>query len=251
MRRYAVSPNRRSTFSWMFMLCLVIAITTAAVVLAQEPSLTYHYVKIPTSAAPSGSIQENLISTVPVGIFTAHNKLATPFKIGSSPKKCGIDGKGACNFYDAFGADGNGHSITIDVSIAHVSHVYTLTNAYSPTNGQQLATIEFFGSDGATDIFPLVAGRDIRDYYHDHYANGLTNGIPGVKAVNAFTCVDPKNCLGSGGTGNVKTGLAGTYVLDEQQFSLSSLFQTQNLVKIVITDTYDGSTPILLAITAD
>lgn len=77
----------------------------------------------------------------------------------------------------------------------------------------------------------------------------MTNGIPHVKAVNAFKCVDPKNCLGAGGTGNVHTGLQGIYVVDEQDFSLSSEFATQNLVKIKITDTYNGSVPILLGIT--
>jgi hypothetical protein len=216
-----------------------------------DASSTYHYVKIPTSNAPGGSIQENLINAVPLGIFTAQNSLATPFRISSTPNGCGHDGTGPCNYYDAFGHGGNGPSIAMNVSIPHVTQVYTLMNAYSPVAGAQLATIQFFGSDGATDTFPLVAGRDIRDYYYSGWANGLTNGIPGVRAVNAFTCVGPQTCLGSGGTGNVNTGGAGTYLLDEQQFSLNPAFKTQDLVRIVVTNTSNGSgTPILLGITA-
>jgi pimeloyl-ACP methyl ester carboxylesterase len=229
------------------MLCLAMAIAAAAVLSAQNGSSGYRYVTIPAS----NSIQEDLIDTFPLGTFTANNQLATLFEIPSTPNTCGYNGLGPCNYYDAFGFDGAGQSITIDVSIPNVAHVFTLMNAYTPVAGQQLATIEFFGSNGATETFPLVAGQDIRDFYQGSFANTLTNGIPGVNAVNAFSCVDPATCLGGGGTGNVTTGAAGTYVIDEQQFSLSPAFLTQNLVKIVITDTYDGSDPILLGITTD
>jgi hypothetical protein len=164
---------------------------------------------------------------------------------------CGYTGTGACNFNDAFGFNGSGQAITIHLSIPDVTHVYTLMNAYMPMAGEQLATIEFVGSLGATETFPLVAGDDIRDFYHGDSANTLNNGITGVRALNAFTCVDPTSCLGAGGTGNVNTGDHGTYVIDEQVFALSAAFKTQNLVRIVITDTFNGSDPILLGITAD
>jgi hypothetical protein len=211
----------------------------------------YHYVKIPTSTSPSGCIQQNLISTVPLGIFKTNNSLATPFDIPSTPNNCGYDGAASCNFYDAFGYQGEGQSITINVSIPHVTHVYTMMSAYGPAPGRQLATIEFVGSEGATDTFPLVAGENIRDYYQRRSVNGLANGVSRVKALEAFTCVDPDTCRGSGGTLNVNIGGKGIYVLDEQQFSLNSAFQTQDLVRIVITDTYNGSNPVLLGITTD
>jgi len=234
------------------MLCLVMAIAAAAVLSAQNtssknPHAEYRYVTIPAN----NSIQEDFIDTFPLGTFKADNQLATLFEIPFTPKTCGYNGMGPCNFYDAFGFGGDGKSITMDVSIPSVAHVFTLMNAYAPAAGQQLATIEFFGSDGATDTFPLVAGQDIRDFYQGEFANTLTNGIVGVYAVNAFSCVDPTTCLGGGATGNVTTGLAGTYVVDEQEFSLSPAFRSQDLVKIVITDTYDGSVPILLGITTD
>ena len=124
-----------------------------------------------------------------------------------------------------------------------------LMNAYAPTAGAQIATIEFVGKGGAKNTFALVAGQDIRDFYDGIWADTLTNGISGVHAVNAFNCSDPSTCLGAAGTGDVETGFTGSYRLDEQEFTLSSDFATQELVQIIITDTNDGSVPIILGIT--
>jgi hypothetical protein len=77
----------------------------------------------------------------------------------------------------------------------------------------------------------------------------LTNGIPGTFALNAFKCDDPVNCLGAGGTGDVYTGSQGLYVVDEQVFALDPAFAAQAMDRITITDTNNGSTPILLAVT--
>jgi hypothetical protein len=207
----------------------------------------YTYVPVPGA---NNCIQTNLISTFPEGALTADNKLATPFNIATVPATCGYTGTGACNFFDAFGFIGVGDAITIDVSIRHVTHVYTLMNAYSPPPGAQLATIEFAGEGGATNKFALVAGQNIRDFYNGDYANTLTNGISGVRALNAFKCGDPHTCLGAGGTGNVNTGEKGSYRIDEQEFTLSSEFATQKLVRIILTDTHNGADPMLLGITA-
>ena len=201
------------------------------------------FVTIPTS----NSIQTDLISTFPTGKFKADNSLKTVFDIPSKPKTCGFAQNGPCNFYDAFA--GSGNSVTIDVSIPGVKRVYTLMNAYSPPPGQQIATIEFIGSEGTTQTFDLVAGDDIRDFYQGNFANTLNNGIPGVVAENAFTCVDPTNCLGAGGTGDVNTGEAGTYNIDEQQYTLNRAFASQDLTQIVITDTSSSATPLLLGVT--
>ncbi len=207
------------------------------------PDASRTYVTIPTS----DSIQTDLISTFPTGTFVAKNSFKTKFKIPGKPLTCGFNQEGPCNFYDAFTMSGN--AITIDVSIPDVDRVYTLMNAYSPPSGQQIATIEFVGSEGATQTFDLVAGDDIRDFYHGSFANSLNNGIKGVLAKNAFTCDDPTNCLGGAGTGDVYTGEAGTYNIDEQEYKLSSAFKTQTLDEIVITDTDSSATPILLGIT--
>ncbi|MGC9947150.1 MAG: hypothetical protein ABSF64_12345 [Bryobacteraceae bacterium] len=208
----------------------------------------YRLVAIPGA---NNCIQTNLISTIPDGVFTADNQLATPFIIAPIPATCGITGAGACNFYDAFGFSGAGQALTVDVLIPHVTKVYTLMNAYAPNPGAQIATIEFVGTGGATNTFALVAGEDIRDFYDGSFANTLTNGISGVRALNAFMCSDPSTCLGAGGTGNVDTGYTGSYRVDEQEFTLSSEFASQELVRIVLTDTYNGSVPIILGITVE
>jgi hypothetical protein len=203
------------------------------------------YIAIPADS----SIQTDLINTFPTGIFTAQNALGTTFSIPSSPATCGYAANGPCNFYQGFGSSGSGETLTINVSIANVGHVYSLMNAYDP-GATQLATIEFIGSAGATATFPLIGGEVIRDFYQGNFVNSLTNGVPNVMALNAFTCVDPTNCIGGGGTGDVNTGATGTYVIDEQAYTLPAAFQTQNLLQIVITDTHNGSNPILLGLTA-
>jgi uncharacterized protein (TIGR03437 family) len=214
---------------------------------AQTPVFTY--VTIPsTSNTTSGNIQMDLISTLPNGKFVADNALATPFSIPSSPGNCGTSDTSPCNFY-AFPPSSSGTSLTIDVSIANATDVYTLMNATSPPPGQQLGTIRFVGTGGASLTIPLVAGENIRDYYHGAWANTLTNGINQVEALNAFSCEYPTNCLGSGVTGNVQTGRQGTYVIDEQHSSLGAAFAGQTLTQIVLTDTYGGSRPLLLGVT--
>ncbi len=203
--------------------------------------LTARYVKIPVT----NSIQDDLISTFPVGIFKPKHG---SFSIPSKPKKCGYSDVGPCNFYDGF--SGSAAQITMKTSIAKPTTAYTLMNAYSPQPNQQLATIEFVGSGGAKVTFALIAGKDIRDFYDGDFADTLSNGVPGVVARNVFHCTDPKTCLGGGGTGNVHTGEQGKYRIDEQQYTLSAL-KGQTLKKVIVTDTYSGSTPILLGLTIE
>ena len=178
------------------------------------------------------NIQTGLISTFPVGTFIPGNTYDVPFFMGPASGN---------NFAQV---PGNA-PLTITTSIKNATDVYTLMNAFSPGAGATIGTIEFFGSAGATQSFNLVGGSNIRDFYHNVFANTLTD--PTV--LNAFTCVDPTNCLGSGGSGNVHTGDPGTYVIDEQKFHLDSAFATQTLTKIVITNTGCCGTPILLGVT--
>jgi len=201
-------------------------------------AMVYTTVAIPAT----NNIQTELYSTFPTGTFTANNYLATPFSIASAPGKCGPSGASPCNYYDGFGFSGSGMSITMNVSVASPTHVYTLMNAYKPAAGQQLATIKFVGSGGASVTFPIVGGLTIRDYRESIYAGTLSNGTTGVQAMNAFACNDPANCISvAGGVDNL--------VADEQDFSLGSAFAGQTLTQIIITDTYNGSSPILMGIT--
>jgi hypothetical protein len=210
---------------------------------AQAGHLTY--LKTPVT----NSIQSSLISTFPTGIFRPKRGKGA-FRIPTKPDTCGYASNSACNFYDGFGSSGNGKSIKIRAKVAKPLEAYTLMNAYSPAVNEQLATIEFVGSGGAKAKFPLIAGKDIRDFYDGSFADTLSNGVSGVVAKNVFQCVDPKSCLGGGGTGNVHTGETGKYRVDEQQYDLSAL-KGQTLTKIVLTDTYDGSSPILLGVTVE
>jgi hypothetical protein len=201
------------------------------------------HVKIPAT----DSIQTDLISTFPEGSYKPKRGWES-FSIPSRPDTCGYAKMDACNFYDGFGFNGSGASITMKTQVAKPVDAYTLMNAYTPPAGAQIATIEFEGSDGATVTFALVSGRDIRDFYDGMFENSLSNGVKGVVARNVFKCVDPKTCLGGAATGNVHTGQAGNYRVDEQQYALKGL-KGQTLTKIVLTDTNDGSQPILLGLT--
>ncbi|HET6277090.1 MAG TPA: hypothetical protein VFE16_14265 [Candidatus Cybelea sp.] len=211
----------------------------------QRQQSTLTYVAIPVT----NSIQTDLISTFPTGTFQPKHGTST-FSIPSSPDTCGYADNGPCNFYDGFGFSGSGTSITIDAKVSSPVKAYTLMNAYQPTSGAQVATIEFVGDGGATVTYPLIGGEDIRDFYEHIWANTLNNGVSGVVARNAFQCDDPHTCLGAGGTGNVNTGGAGKYRVDEQQYSLRPLHR-QALTQIVITDTANGMSPILLGLTVE
>ena len=68
-----------------------------------------------------------------------------------------------------------------------------------------------------------------------------SNTINGTTTRNAFTVTGQ----GAAGTGNVATGAYGTYVIDEQQFVLSSAFATQTLQQITYTYTGTSGTAIL------
>lgn len=238
--------HRRERFRVLVAIAGVVFCATPPV---RADSTAYIYLTIPyVNKLTNGNIQTSLISTFPTGAFIASNSLATPFSIPDAPGNCGLSGASPCNFY-AFESAAAGTGLTINVSIQNATDVYTLMNATSPPPGQQLATVQFVGTGGAKLTFLLVGGKDIRDYYQGAFANSLTNGINGVEALNAFSCVDPKNCLGSGATGNVQTGDQGTYVVDEQHFSLGATFAGQTLTQIVLTDTYNGSRPLLLGVT--
>ena len=221
------------------LLCSAIFSTTAF-------ATDYTFVSIPGS----NDIQTDLISTFPLGIFNANNSLGTPFLIRSASSTCGVSGDAPCNFYDGFGFSGSGTAFSIFTSVDSPTDVYTLLNAYQPQEGQVLATIEFIGSAGADVVFPLIGGENIRDFYQGNFANDVTNGVAGVTSYTAFLCQDPTTCLGGGSTSDVETGNKGTYVIDEQDFHLGNAFAGQTLTEIIITDTFNGSDPILLGITA-
>ena len=196
------------------------------------------------------SIQADYISTFPTGTFTPKKGPHVPYSIPATPATCGYNGQSPCDVNDTFCENCQGATITLNVSIPSVTKVYALMNGTAPPPGAQLATIEFIGSKGTTQTFPLVAGADIRDYYNGNWANTLDNGIPGVTAREVFTCVDPNTCLGGAGSGNVNNGFTGDYRIDEQQFTLNHAFAKQTLVQIVLTDTASSGGTSIFGMTA-
>jgi hypothetical protein len=225
---------------------LVVAAALCGTFAAHAGTVTYI-----TDFTKTNDIQTNLINAFPTGVFAPSNSFGVSFDITSSGTSCGIaglPGAGACNYYDGFNFTA-GKTLTVPVGIAGVTDVYTLMNAYwHSMDPGQVASVEFFGSGGATETFDLYGGTNIRDFYLD---NSLTNKtINGTTTQNAFMCNDPSNCLGGGYSGDVATGWQGNYAIDEQQFVLNSSFAGQTLVDFVITNDCGCISPILLGATA-
>src|SRR6202012_814129 len=109
----------------------------------------------------------------------------------------------------------------------------------APPPGETLATVEFIGTGGADEIFNLVDGVNIRDFYKGSYANTIN----GTTTQNAFTFA---NIVGGASSNNVANGLYGTYVVDEQNFPLSSAFANQTLTEIKVTAVGASGQPLLL-----
>jgi hypothetical protein len=187
----------------------------------------------------NNSIQLALISQVPTGTFKPTNNFPVSFSI---PVGLGATCPPTYNFWDSDIAQGQ--PLVVTTAVAKPVAVYTLMNAYHPYSGSLIGSIEFIGSNGALDVQPIVAGTNIRDFYQGDYANSIN----GTTAQNAFTA---QNVQGGGGTGNVTTGDTGTYVIDEQKFTLPAAFQTQTLTRIIIIPMGGGNPgyPILLGIT--
>lgn len=183
-----------------------------------------------TNFTKTNNMQTALQSTYPSGLFTASSAFGTTFDITN-------DGSGH-NFLEQF----TGTTSIASLSLYGIADVYMLANAYGPTGGT-IATVEFKGDGGADQVFNLVNGSDIRDFYQGVYLNSINN----TTTKNAFSV---SNVYGGAGTGNVNTGAYGTYVIDEVQFGLSSAFRTQNLTQININTGCCG-TLIVMGITAD
>ncbi|HWB53663.1 MAG TPA: dockerin type I domain-containing protein [Tepidisphaeraceae bacterium] len=176
----------------------------------------------------TNNIQSALISQFSSGLFNAANSSATPFDIMADVNNH--------NCYDG------GGTLIINTSVHAARDIYTLINAYAPSPGAHLATVEFIGSAGADEIFTLVNGVDVRDFYLGSWANSIN----GTTTQNAY---EISNVQGGAGTGNVLTGLNGTYHVDEQFFHLLPAFLTQTLTQIKLT-ALGGGTPVLLGVTA-
>lgn len=130
----------------------------------------------------------------------------TPFQIAS-------DTNGA-RYASAIYGSANPIVIAMDVKNA-VSANSLINTIWGQPGPNSYLSITFTGSAGAVQTFDLVGDSDIRDF--NNYA--YTNTINGTTTVNAIY-VD-----------------GGQHRLDEQTYALSSLFQTQDLISVTMTDT--------------
>jgi hypothetical protein len=184
----------------------------------------------------TANIQSNLIASGPLGHITATD--ATPFDIPPTGRN-----------YDEVAVNA-GHTLSTTVNVANVTDVFTLINGYSPSPRVVVGVITFNFSNGNSRSIDLVGGGNVRDFYRGRYSNTVVDGT----TENAFTY---DNAADGARTGNTRTGLAGTYVVDEQHFSLGTMGIGTTLTSIVISTPYGNQiasgvgrgTPIILGLT--
>lgn len=126
-----------------------------------------------------------------------------PFSLGASSQ-----------VWHAESASGSPRILDIAVGVYGVKELHTIINTWWGVAGGPYASIQFFGSAGATYTKYLYGNVDIRDYNPN---NGAW-----TETINNTT------------TTNVWTG--GGKRLDKQYIVLPEVFATQNLVSIRITD---------------
>jgi hypothetical protein len=102
------------------------------------------------------------------------------------------------------------NTITITTNVVSPTTVYTLMNSGYGVYGEDIATVEFWGSGGAFASFDLIEGTNIRDHYNGTHNNIIAAGTPSA----------------SFGSGAVR--------LDRQTFTLPGSFSSDTLTQIVL-----------------
>lgn len=220
---------------------IIRGVTIAVIVLAGRPvnAVAGTFVTLPLGVY-TANIQSKLIAQGPLGHITTPNADAVPFDIPFTG-----------NNYDELSLNG-GFTLRTKVNVANVTDVFALINAYAPSPNVTIGIITFNFSNGTSRSVALVGGRNVRDFYHGTYANALVDD----SARNVFTYA---NAAGGARTGNVRTGRVGTYVVDEQHFSLGADGMGTTLATIVITTPYGNrivggggrGAPIILGLTVE
>ncbi len=222
------------------------AITAAAALAGAHPANAQQYIyQELTNFAKNGDTDSNLQGSFPAGDFTANNAWATPFDISASGEENyaqvgttlsvdGMDFQGATDVFTLL----NYTDLSYLVARARAAAAHPA--AASPTG---VLTIEFIGDAGADQTFTLNDGVDIRNYYQGNSPTPLSSG----STENAFTT--GTDAQGAEGTGDASTGATGTYVVDEQHFTLDPAFAAQGLQEIKVTNT-GSNPPIALGFTA-
>ncbi|MHC4638125.1 MAG: hypothetical protein ACYTBP_04485 [Planctomycetota bacterium] len=142
---------------------------------------------------------------------------------------------GTNNIWQSNASPGSPDYVEITVNEYGVAGVHTLINTHGGVTGGPYAWMEFFGTSGAYYKKDLYGDVDMRDYYYNWY----TNNINGTTTTNVFT-------YGSGYQNEVR--------LDKQWIDLPSLFDTETLTSIRLTDTgtpSPGQYPFLAGVTVE
>ena len=116
----------------------------------------------------------------------------------------------------------------IPVNVFGVTTGYTLMNSFFGTCGVTIGTVEFLGSGGASQIFALTEGMNIRDHIQGAFCNTLDPGTPSM----AF---------------------GGDVRLDRQTYGLSSAFLSQTLTHVILTGLFQGGAgePFITSLTVN
>ncbi len=110
----------------------------------------------------------------------------------------------------------NPRVLEVPVNVANAISVHALINSWWGVPGPgSLATVEFYGCNGAFYSKPLIGNEDIRDHFNGFY----TNSINGTTTVEVF------------GNGQVR--------MDKVRFDLPPEFLSQKLELVRIVDTGD------------
>lgn len=140
------------------------------------------------------------------GDYTAFD--GVPYRIGA----LNVDG---FNIWHSTNVNTPTQVYVLPVNVFGVTQAWAVMNLWFGSTDHQVATVEFFGSAGATFSRTLVVGTDIRD----HFNGGFSNTINETTTVPIFT--------------------SGSVRLDRQSFVLPEAFSGQTLERIVVTNLTD------------
>ena len=98
------------------------------------------------------NIQQSLFPTFPTGhVIPPKNSFGVPFNIPlDGPNFIVVESTGP---------------LVIHVGAFGVKKVFTLMQAYGPVAGDKICSIEFNGSAGADQVFPMIVGVNVRDFF--------------------------------------------------------------------------------------
>lgn len=143
---------------------------------------------------------------------TGNQGTGIAFDLESTGNDIWTSNGGSPNYTDNVGAQ----SLTVETSLQNVQTVHTLMNLWWGSTALGKTSVSFFGTNGASQVFDLTGGVEIRDY-------NQTSAYP--------------NSTSSGMTQTWWESGNATQRLDVVSFDIGSIFDGETLTSIVFTDT--------------